>query len=83
VHVPIAPGEVVRLLAEVPAGGDRIHEIGTIARVAAVEGPSVTLELGGAGRDTVSCPREHVSPAREPRVRARARAGVLLRAAAA
>ncbi len=65
-HAPIAPGEVVHLLAEVRAAG-RIHEIGSAARVVAVDGSSLTLELGGAG-DTISCPREHVSPTRRRRV---------------
>ncbi len=64
-NAPIAPGEHVYLLAEVRAG-DRIHEIGTSARVVAADASSLTLELGG----TVSCPREHVSPARSRRVRA-------------
>jgi hypothetical protein len=67
-NAPIAPGEIVYLLAEVRAG-DRIHEIGTSARVVAADASSLTLELGG----TVSCPREHASPARSRRVRDRAR----------
>ena len=71
-NTPIAPGELVYLLAEVRAG-DRIHEIGTSARVVAADASSVTLELGAAGRDTVSCPHEHVSPARARHVRALAR----------
>jgi hypothetical protein len=66
----IAPGEVVYLLAEVRAG-DRIHEIGTSARVVAADASSVRLELGGTGAETVSCPHHHVSPARARRERAR------------
>ncbi len=71
-NAPIAPGEVVYLLAEVRAG-DCIHEIGTSARVVAAHASSLTLELGGAGGDLVSCPREHVSSARARRARERAR----------
>jgi hypothetical protein len=67
-NAPIAPGDVVYLLAEVRAGG-RIHEIGTSARVVAADASFSTLEHGGSGRDLVSCPREHVSPARARRVR--------------
>jgi hypothetical protein len=80
-HGPIAAGEVVYLLAEL-AADDRIHEIGTSARVVAAEGPSVTLELGGA-RDKVSCPREHVARAQEQRARERDRRRPPLRAATA
>jgi hypothetical protein len=69
-NAPIAPGEVVHLLAEVRAG-DRIHEIGTSARVVAADASSVTLELDGTGLDGVSCPHEHVSPARRVRERSR------------
>jgi hypothetical protein len=71
-HAPIAPGELVYLLAEVRAG-ERIHEIGTSGRVVAADASSLMLELGGTGRGTVSCPREHVSPARARRVREWAR----------
>jgi len=71
-NAPIAPGEVVYLLAEVRAG-DRIHEIGTSARVVAASTSSLTLEVRGTGRQTVSCPRAHVFPARARRVRERAR----------
>lgn len=67
-NAPIAPGEVVYLLTEVRAG-DRIHEIGTSARVVSTDGPAVALELGGSEPGVVSCPREHVAPARGRRVR--------------
>ena len=69
---PIAPGDVVYLLTEVTAG-DRIHEIGTSARVAAADAAALTLELGGADPVTVSCPPEHVAPAGRRHVSARGR----------
>lgn len=53
-------GQVVRLLAELRTD-DRIHEIGTSARVVAADAVSVRLELGG--REIASCPCEHVTPA--------------------
>ncbi len=67
-NAPIAPGEVVYLLAEVRAG-DRIHEIGTSALVVAADASSLTLELGGS--DTISCRRERVAPVRRTGTRAR------------
>lgn len=78
----IEPGELVYLLAEVRAG-DRIHEIGTSARVVEAGLSSVTLDLGGAVGGAVSCPREHVAPAREQRARERARRPITFRPATA
>ncbi len=69
-NTPIAPGDVVHLLTEVRAG-DRIHEIGTSARVVAADASSLTLELGGPDLDTVRCSRDRVSPARLRRARER------------
>ncbi len=66
----IAPGDVVYLLTEIRTG-DRIHEIGTRARVVAAAAATLTLELGAPDPGTVSCPRDHVALAAHRRAHVR------------
>jgi hypothetical protein len=62
-------GETVTLLAEIHAA-DRIHEIGTRARVLEDHGAVVVLHLHGAEAEIATCPSDHVAPAVPARERA-------------
>jgi hypothetical protein len=62
-------GETVTLLAVVHAG-DRIHEIGTRARVLEDHGAVVVLHFHGADAEIATCPSDHVAPAVPARARA-------------
>ena len=67
---PLAPGETVYLLTEV-RDGERIHEIGTHARVLEDHGTVVVLHLFGSEAEIVTCPRDRVARAVEREVRGR------------
>jgi len=54
-------GETVSILTEIHAG-ERIHEIGTRARVLADHGAVVVLHCHGAEAEIVTCPSDHVAP---------------------
>jgi hypothetical protein len=62
-------GETVTLLAEIHAA-DRIHEIGTRARVLEDHGAVVVLHFLGAEAEIATCPSDHVAPAVPSRARA-------------
>ena len=62
-------GETVILLTEIHAG-DRIHEIGTRARVLEDHGAVVVLHCHGAEAEIATCPSAHVAPAVPARTRA-------------
>ncbi len=68
---PLAPGETVYLLTEV-RDGERIHEIGTHARVLEDHGTVVVLHLFGSEAEIVTCPSDRVARAVEREVRGRA-----------
>jgi len=53
-------GETVTLLTEIHAA-ERIHEIGTRARVLSDHGAVVVLHCHGAEAEIVTCPRDHVA----------------------
>jgi len=74
-------GETVTLLTEIHAA-ERIHEIGSRARVLSDHGAVVVLHCHGAEAEIVTCPRDHVAPVTPPRTRA-ARATAALRPATA
>jgi hypothetical protein len=61
----------VYLLTEV-RDGTRIHEIGTRAHVLEDHGAVVVLHLFGSEAEVVTCPSDHVAPAVDRIVRARA-----------
>ena len=61
-------GETVTLLTEVHAG-DRIHEIGTRARVLEDHGAVIVLHFLGEA-EIATCPSDHVAPAVPARARA-------------
>ena len=61
-------GETVTLLTEVHAG-DRIHEIGTRARVLEDHGAVIVLQFLGEA-EIATCPSDHVAPAVPARARA-------------
>lgn len=62
-------GETVTLLTEIHAA-DRIHEIGTRARVLEDHGAVVVLHCHGSEAEIVTCPSAHVAPATPARARA-------------
>ena len=62
-------GETVTLLTEIHAA-ERIHEIGTRARVLEDHGAVVVLHFHGAEAEIVTCPSDHVAPAMPARPRA-------------
>jgi hypothetical protein len=62
-------GETVTLLTEIHAA-DRIHEIGTRARILEDHGAVVVLHFHGSEAEIVTCPSDHVAPAVSARPRA-------------
>jgi hypothetical protein len=62
-------GETVTLLTEIHAA-DRIHEIGSRARVLEDHGAVVVLHCHGAEAEIVTCPRDHVARVTPVRPRA-------------
>ena len=62
-------GETVTLVTEIHAA-ERIHEIGTRARVLEDHGAVVVLHFHGAEAEIVTCPSDHVAPSMPARPRA-------------